>query len=405
MRVFQVNTVYNTGSTGRIVANLKHLLEQSGDECYAAYGRGNSTEENTCLVSNRLDLYVHALYTRMTDKTGFLSICATRKLIRKIRETNPDLIHLHNIHGYYLNVEMLFQFLKEYGKPVVWTLHDCWPFTGHCVHYEQFGMYSKCDRWQSQCGQCERISEYPKSLRDHSAWNYVHKKQAFTGVDNLVIVTVSDWLKKQVEKSFLKMYPVETIYNGLDLDKFATIKDMGLREKYNLGDRKIVLGVANGWSLLKGLHDFEELAEFLDSKGYLIVVLGVEETKRKKITSGIFALPRTESVDELAAWYSIAEVHFNASRAETFGMTVIEALACGTPVVAYRICAMPELLNPECGFLVEQTGDVKTVAEMIMRCDKKIMREACLAQSRKYEKNSSGERYLKLYQEVLSGAR
>lgn len=400
MKVFQINTVYNSGSTGRIVADLKHLLEKNGNECFAAYGRGCSKEENTYCVSNKVDLYVHAMLTRLTDKTGFYSINSTKRLIKQIKRENPDIIHLHNIHGYYLNVEILFRFLKEYDRPVVWTFHDCWPYTGHCVHYGKYARYELCDKWKTQCEGCKRSVEYPSSWRDCSKWNYLHKKHAFTSLDKLHIVTVSGWLKNQVSQSFLKNYPIHTIYNGIDLQKIGPVEDTDLRGKYELGEKKVVLGVANIWSPLKGVEDFVRLADLLDGKNYQIVILGIDEKQKSILPPQILALPRTESIGELAAWYSTAEVHYNASRAETFGMTVIEALACGTPVVTYNICAMSEILNEQCGFLVDRIGDVESAAERIILCSKEEMKTACIERSRAFEKEAQYMKYMELYNKI-----
>lgn len=399
MKVVFINTVYNLGSTGRIVADLKHILESNKDEAIVAFGRGYSDEANTYCISNRIDLYGHALLTRLTDKTGFYSAISTKRLIKLIKETQPDIIHLHNIHGYYLHVEKLFQFLKEYGKPVVWTIHDCWPFTGHCVYFEAFGVYEKCERWKSQCEKCDRLAEYPRGMVDSSKWNYMHKKKAFTSLDNVTIVTVSNWLKHQVEQSFLKVYPVETIYNGLDSSKFKCRMTSELRTKYNLQDKKIILGVASTWSTLKGISDFVKLSERLDER-YQIVLLGIDEKNQKDLPSKILALPRTESIDELVDWYNQADVYFNASRAETFGMTVIEALACGTPVVSYDICAMREIMDEGTGYLVEKIGDIEEVVRLIALCDKTKMRDCCISRAHVFEKEIQYEKYMELYRMI-----
>lgn len=401
MKVFQINTVYASGSTGRIVADLKHILEHAGEKCFVAYGRGHNDERNTCCVSSKIDLCWHAFFTRITDHTGCYSVCATKRMIGLIKKMQPDIIHLHNIHGYYLNIEILFRFLKQYGRPVIWTFHDCWPFTGHCVHFEKYGNYELCNKWKRQCENCDRISEYPKSITDGSKQNYVHKKRVFTEYGNVTIVTVSDWLKQLVNESFLAKFPVYTIYNGIDLKIFRQCNAEELRIKYNLGKKKVVLGVANTWSGLKGMPDFIQLAGLLDHTEYQIALLGVDDKTKTNIPNTILALPRTERMEELVQWYNVAEVYFNASRAETFGMTVIEALACGTPVVSYNICAMKEILDASCGFLVEKTGDVKEAARSIKKCCKPEMSSACIARSAVFEKNMQYCKYMALYKTIM----
>ncbi len=405
MRVFQINTVYGSGSTGHIVADLKHIMEDAGEECFVAFGRGRSEECYTSCVSNKADLYWHALFTRITDRTGLYSVHATKRMIGLIKKMRPDIIHLHNIHGYYLNIKMLFHFFKEYGRPVIWTFHDCWPFTGHCAYFEKYGKYELCNKWKKQCEKCDRISEYPKSLTDGSRKNYIHKKEVFTEYGNISIVTVSDWLKQRVNESFLAKFPVYTIYNGVDLNVFKQCDSEKLRIKYNLEKKKVVLGVANIWSGLKGLTDFIQLAGVLDNTEYQIVLLGVDEKVQKNIPYQILALPRTECVEELVEWYNTAEVHFNASRAETFGMTVIESLACGTPVVSYNICAMKEILDASCGYLVDKIGDVKEAARFIRKCNKPEMKPSCIARSVAFEKNMQYRKYMALYKMILEKSR
>lgn len=402
MVIFQINTVYNSGSTGRIVADLKHMLERNGNICYVAYGRGNCNEENTCRISNKRDLYMHALLTRITDKTGFYSVYATKKLIRKIKDTNPDIIHLHNIHGYYLHVGYLFRFLQDYGKPVVWTLHDCWSYTGHCVHYVQYDGYRMCDKWKSKCRKCERSAEYPKSWKDNSTWNYIHKRQYFTQIEKMDIVTVSRWLDQQVSESFLRKYSTHVIYNGVDLQKFKIKKNIDLKQKNDIGNKKVVLGVANVWTEAKGLNDFVELSKILNKNEYQIVLIGVSEKQMNRLPQEILGLPRTDNIEDLVDWYNIAEVYFNASKAETFGMTVIEALACGTPVVTYDVCAMKEILTDNCGFVIEEDKGMNAIAQCIVKCNKQRMEKNCIERSKLFEKNLQYEKYMELYRKILT---
>ncbi len=391
MKVFQINTVYNSGSTGRIVADLKHMLEEQGDTCFVAYGRGNSSEADTECVSNKLDLYHHALMTRLTDRTGFYSNRATEKLIQKIKEVSPDIIHLHNLHGYYVNIEKLFYFLKEYNKPVIWTLHDCWSFTGHCFHFDSVG----CQRWKNGCFECVHTKDYPAAIIDNSVWNYEQKKFLFTLLDNLHIVTPSSWLSRMVEQSFLGKYDVTVINNGIDCEIFRA-QNGNVRKKYHLEDKKIVLGVANVWSEGKGLDDFITLSENL-SDGYVIVLVGLNEKQIKNLPDHIIGIGRTENIAELVNFYSEADVYFNASVEETMGLTTVEALACGTPVVTFDRTAVPEFVPQEDGIVVlnHDLVRVKEAIEILVNRKDKVNGEKYAAM---YDKNKKYKQYLELYE-------
>lgn len=398
MKVFQINTVYNSGSTGRIAADIKHSLEAKGHECFVAYGRGSSTETNTECISNKMDLYAHALLTRFTDKTGLYSKRSTKKLIQKIEEFQPDVIHLHNIHGYYVNYVMLFSFLKKYGKPVVWTLHDCWSFTGHCSFFD----YAKCEKWKDACKDCSCYNQYPKSFVDGSKMNFVQKKKAFTSLDDVTIVTPSQWLADSVSESFLAKYPIKVINNGIDINVFKPTTG-NTREKYQLGDKKIVLGVASTWEKRKGLADFVELSKVL-SDDYRIVLVGLNKKQIQELPREIVGIERTDNINELAELYTEADVYFNASVEETMGLTTVEALACGTPVVTYDRTAVPEFV-PEVGGIVVKGQDVQAVKQAIEKLSESqfdTLAEECAS---KYNKADKYEEYLNLYEQVLKRAK
>lgn len=391
MKVFQINTVYNSGSTGRIVADLKHMLEKQGDTCFVAYGRGSSPEADTECVSNKIDLYHHALMTRLTDKTGFYSYKATEKLIQRIREFSPDIIHLHNLHGYYVNIEKLFYFLKEYNKPVIWTLHDCWAFTGHCFHFDSVG----CQKWKDGCFGCVHTKDYPAAIVDNSVWNYEQKKNLFTLLDNMHIVTPSLWLSRMVEQSFLGKYDLTVINNGIDCEIFKA-QNGNIRKKYHLENKKIVLGVANVWSEGKGLGDFITLSEKLSDR-YVIVLVGLNEKQIKNLPDHIIGIGRTENIAELVNFYSEADVYFNASVEETMGLTTVEALACGTPVVTFDRTAVPEFVPQEDGIVVlnHDLDRVKEAIEILVNRKDKVNGEKYAAM---YDKNKKYKQYLGLYE-------
>lgn len=253
MKIFYVNSVCGSGSTGRIVTDLCQVLEHEGHEACVAYGVGNASKiapDRTIRINNKPGYYAHNLLSRVTDRAGFYSANATKKLVKAIREYKPDLIHLHNLHGYYLNIALLFEFLAEAGIPVVWTLHDCWPMTGHCAHFD----YARCDKWRDGCGHCPQLNTYPKSwLADQSARNYSDKRRLFTSVPNMTIVTPSRWLADIVQQSFLGQYPVTVIPNGIDLNVFKPTPSR-FREDHGIGSKTMVLAVANVWSKKRGMR-------------------------------------------------------------------------------------------------------------------------------------------------------
>ena len=351
MKIVQINS-FSNGSTGKIMMSIHKELLKQGHESYVVWGRGRKAEnEHEIFMNDKIGVYFHALYSRLTGKTGFASKRATKKLIKKIEEINPDVIHLHNIHGYYINIEMLFNYLKKIKAKKVWTLHDCWAFTGQCPHFT----YVKCDKWKSHCEKCPMINEYPKTLVDNSKLNFERKKELFTGVDNLTIVTPSDWLAGLVKESFLKEYNVEVIHNGINTNIFKPTES-DFRKKYNLEDKKIILGVASVWTKKKGLYDFIELSKLLDDN-YVIVLVGVNKKQLKQLPKNIIGIQRTENQIELAGLYSTSDLFFNPTYEDNYPSVNIEAIACGTKILAYNNGGNSEFsqfLNNRGSFIIKE---------------------------------------------------
>lgn len=346
MKILQINSVCGTGSTGRIAVDLHNVLLEKGHECVIAYGRGTSPDNvNAIKIGNKSDFYAHAISTRISDRHGFYSKQATKAFIEKVKEINPDIIHLHNIHGYYINIEMLFSYLAFSNKSVIWTLHSCWPFTGHCSYFD----VAKCEKWRTQCRECPQKKEYPASLVwDSSFKNYADKKKMFSSVRRMKIITPSRWLADLVAESFLAQYPVEVIYNGINRNNF-TPQDSDFRLKHRLTSKRIVLGVANIWNYRKGMDTFYWLADHLDSN-YAIVLVGLtskqlKEIKKEKTRCSVIGVPRTNSVAELSQIYSAADVFFNPTKEDNFPTTNIEALASGTPVLTFLTGGSPECMS------------------------------------------------------------
>lgn len=341
MRVLFINTVYGRGSTGRIVSDLGKMLEENGHEFKVAYGRGDTGVDPHCYrVGNDLDMYIHAGLSRITDRAGFYSIIATRKLIDYIKIYSPDIIHLHNLHGYYLNVEILFKFLaNEFKGRVIWTLHDCWAFTGHCVHFT----YAGCDKWKTGCSNCPQKNEYPASFFfDRSFKNYKEKRDLFTVVKKLEIVTVSNWLKETVEKSFLQNLKITCIYNGIDTERFKPVPNQ-VKEELGITDKKMILLVSDGWIEQKGYSTVLEVAAAAPSD-WRFVMIGLTKKQVAELPGNIIGFERIWNQDKLIEFYSAADVFFNPSLEETFGLVTAEAMACGTPAVVMNSTACPELI-------------------------------------------------------------
>ncbi|MBR2275750.1 MAG: glycosyltransferase [Lachnospiraceae bacterium] len=407
-RVMLINTVVGPGnSVGRLVEGLYRTLTANGYECMVAYGRGDCPADiRSYKISTKSDVYFHVAMTRLFDRHGFYSKVVTLDLIDAIEAFDPDIIHLHNIHGYYLNVRELFKYLKTSGRRVIWTLHDCWSFTGHCAHFEYVG----CTKWQSLCQNCEQLSEYPKAYKDSSEKNYLEKKELFCGLENLTLVTPSEWLRQRVRQSFLKDYHTVVVPTGIDLTYFHPIEEerkedniiFRLKNNLALRGKRVILGVANPWRERKGLTQFINLNKILSDK-YVILLVGLNNSQLSELPDSIIGVAKTESLEELAALYSLADVYVNLTLEDTFPTTNIEALACGTPVITYKTGGSPESLNETCGIVVEKNS-VQGVASALDKIELSMGRaytpQMCVRQAMQYDKDI---RFIEYIEEVYEG--
>lgn len=382
MRTLQINTSVNSGSTGRIAEDIGRVLLENGHESYIAYGRGDRpSQSHKIKIGNKRDLYTHGLKTLFFDKHGLGSIRATKSFVQKIDDIKPDAIGLHNIHGYYINYKILFDYIKQKKIPTVWTFHDCWPFTGHCTYFDGVD----CFKWETHCNKCPKTKYYPKALTDRSYQNFEDKKEAFRDVKKLKIITPSHWLSNHVKNSFLKDYPVEVIHNGIDLKVFKPDQ-----ESYS-ADEKIILGVASTWDARKGLEDFKTLRKNLPLS-LKIVLIGLNNKQIESLPAGIQGISRTENIEELVKWYNKATVFVNPTYVDNFPTTNIEALACGTPVITYNTGGSPEAIDSETGVAVGK-GDMKGLKTAIIEIDKsKNMIDLCRQRAEKHF--NSKHRYL-----------
>lgn len=403
MKILQINATVNSGSDGRISEEIGRLLISGGHKSFIAYGRSAlNSYSHLIKIGNRADQASHLLKSRLFDRHGFGSVNSTITLIRSIREIDPDVIHLHNLHGYYLNVKVLFQYLKVCKKPIVWTLHDCWPFTGHCSHFEHFS----CEKWKKGCFDCPNLAGYPGSIfLDNSRLNFKNKKELFTGVPDMILISPSEWLAGLMKDSFLFNNEIRVINNGIALDKFRPLGHQTVKEKFQLNN-KYILGVASKWTVSKGLSDFNGLRKSLDPE-IDIVLVGMKQKQIKNLNPSIKCIPRTEDMEELASIYSLAEVYVNPTYADNFPSTNIEALACGTPVVTYNTGGCDETISPQCGISVPK-GDIASLHNSILEIiakGKHNYRKPCRERAEKlFNKDDRFSDYIRLYRELVNNS-
>ncbi len=399
--LLQINIVVNYGSTGRIIEEFGQTAVQNGWNSYIAYGRIKQVnKEGLIRIGSGFDVIVHGLQTRLLDRHGLGSRNATLNFIKIISQIKPDIVHLHNLHGYYINIEILFNYLEKAKIPVVWTLHDCWPITGHCVYFDSVG----CEKWKTECFKCPQTKVYPASLGiDRSKQNFNLKKKLFLSLQNMTIVPVSKWLGDIVKQSFLKEIPMHTISNGIDTEVFRPSADTSIRDKYRIRDKFIILGIASNWSPRKGLADFIKLSENVQPDDQIILV-GLSDKQIKTLPDRIIGLPRTDNIVDLVDLYSNADVFINPSIEETFGLTTVEALACGTPAVVFNSTASPELIIQDTGFVLEK-GDMQGLVGVIKTIKTKGKSSYSLACRERvlklYDKTDRHKDYLDLYESVL----
>lgn len=376
MKVLFINSVAGIGSTGTIAADQCRTLLAQGHECVLAYGRdkANCDDIPTRCIGTALDYKLHGMATRLLDIHGFASHRATRQFLAWASEFDPDVLWLHNIHGYYLNIELLFRWIKSRPQmKVKWTLHDCWAFTGHCAYFD----FAGCDRWMTGCHDCPQKNGYPASkLLDNSKRNFAKKRELFTGVKDMTLITPSKWLAGLLEKSFLKEYPVEVVYNTINTDIFKPTESEFRREN-GLENKKIILGVASIWEKRKGLQDILTLAGMADENWHIVLVGTIPDLQDLKIPENVLLIPRTNSPRELAAIYTAADILVNPTYEDNYPTVNLESLACGTPVITYRTGGSPESLDETCGAVVEQHPAALWAAVKNANYEK----EACLHRS------------------------
>ena len=396
MKVFQINSV-PYGSTAKIMLGISKVLSDKKIENMVSSGYSYhpiEMPENHIKIGSAFSKALHILLSRITGLHGCFSYFSTLCLLKKIKKFGADTIHLHNLHGWHINLPLLFKFIKKNNLKVIWTLHDCWAFTGHCPHYDMVG----CEKWKTECRNCSQHKSYPKTIFDCSKKMFKLKKNWFLGVRDLTIVTPSFWLAEQVKQSFLKDYPIKVINNGIDLSVFKPQKS-NFRSKYSLEDKKILLGVAFGWDKRKGLDVFINLAEKLP-ENYKIVLVGTNDKMDKILPQNIISIHCTQSKKELAEIYSSADLFINPTREDNFPTVNIEALACGTPVLTFKTGGSPEIIDEKSG-AVTPKNDIEAFFKKIVEIleEKPFLKEDCIKRSKDFEQEKKFKEYLKIYSE------
>ncbi len=399
MRIFEINSG-NYGSTGNIMLNVAETAQNAGHEVLVAFRKSRSVtptgKSNEVLIGNSFFGLTHRIIGEYLGLEGFGSIFSTLKLVKEIKAFKPDVVHLHILHGWYVNFPILFNCLKNMDVPVVWTMHDCWAFTGHCPHFE----YIKCNKWQSGCFNCPQYRDYPDSRLDTSKILYKYKKKYFTNINNLIIVTPSEWLSALIKNSYFSTNTVKVINNGIDLSVFKPTKS-NFRELNNISnDQFLILGIAFEWTTKKGIDIFKRLANDLPEK-FKIALIGTTEEIENDLPKNIIAIRRTENKEELASIYSAADLFVNPTREETFPTVNIESLACGTPVLTFKTGGSPEIIDENCGAVVECDDYEALRAEINRISTKKPFNEQdCLDRAKQFNMYEKFKEYVSLYENL-----
>jgi len=400
MKVLQINSVCGIGSTGRFATDLYSGLKANGQNCLIAYGRGKPrgiARQDTYRIGSSFEVAFHGAMARLDDRSGFHSTIATKRLIKVINKYKPDVIHLHNLHGYFLDVRILLNYLASVDVPVIWTFHDCWNFTGHCAYFD----LASCSEWLKHCEGCRSLRDYPASfLRNCAVKNLKIKRQLIARLGRVCVVSPSIWLAGIARQTVFGRFEIEVIRNGIDLSVFKPTPN-SLRERYGLDNRKVVLGVASRWDKRKGLEYLLDLATQIPHD-YSVVIIGIDTKQIRKLPANILGIRRTKNTAELAAWYSCADVFVNPTLEDNYPTTNLEALACGTPVVTFSSGGSGEAVAEGCGIIVEsrKVEDLLLAVKHIINSQTFIKSE-CLKASQAFDIHRAVQEYMRLYEKMM----
>ncbi len=401
MKVMQINAVYGVGSTGVIVEDLHNLSLKNGIESYVSYSTTNKSPdeiENGYVIGDTFGKKIHALLSRIGGKQAYFSSFATKKLIKHIENVKPDIVHLHNLHSNYVNLNRLLDYLGEREIKTVVTLHDCWFYTGGCFHYTAVG----CDKWQKSCGNCpKKNQDTPALLKDNSAKILADRKKYFGKMKNLTMTGVSGWMTDEGEKTVFKGKKTEVIYNGIDTEFFVPTPS-DFRKKHKLEDKFLILALANKWFRPINKKTFDYVCENLPDDS-VIVMLGCTESQRQGLPANVLPLDFIKDRDELRKVYSACDVFANCTREESFSLVNVEAQSCGTPVVTYRNTGAQETVDNKCSFSIEN-GNEKEFFEAIMKIKelgKKELSNDCVKWVKEnFDRDENYMKYIELYKAI-----
>ena len=394
MKIVQINSTCGIGSTGKICVDISEMLTNSEIENYILYtGKTNGYRLGIGCASENY-IHLQAIKSHLFGNYGFNSKKSTKKIIDKLEDINPDIVHLHNIHSHDCNLEILFKYFKLKKIKLIWTFHDCWAFTGYCPHFTMV----KCDKWISGCEKCPQYKEYSFFV-DRSKKMYQKKKKLFSGLD-MTIVTPSQWLANLVKKSFLKNYDVTVINNGIDLNIFKPTEN-DFRNRYNIPKyKKILLGVSFDWGIRKGLDVFIELSKSLDYNKYQIVLVGINDNIDQQLPNEIISIHRTNNQKELAEIYTASDLFVNPTREDNYPTVNMEAIACGTPVLTFNTGGSEEMIG-DCGGVINCDNIEVLIKNIIEICDAQDkFYKNCITKSVEFDKNLKYLEYMEIYKGV-----
>lgn len=407
MKILQINITHNIGSTGRILEGISRTIRSHGDEAFAvtAVAKEDELEQLYCFYDSKKAHYAclkNIAISRITGKMGYREKNRTRKCIEWIKQVDPDVIHLHNFHGDWIHIRTLFEYIKNSGKPVVWTLHDCWPFTGRCSHFALCG----CEKWKTGCCECNNMRVYPYSyFFDFSKQMYEDKKAWFTGLNNAHITTPSRWLSEYVSESYLGEYPSRVINNGIDVNQFRRMPSASPMKMDS--SKRVLLGVANTWTKNKGLEDICKLDHLIDHSVYQIVLVGVNARAAKQLPESVIKIAHTDSIDELAKLYSSAFCFLNLTYLDNYPTTNMEAQCCGCPVITYKTGGSPENILGGYSKVLEQ-GDVDGIIPVLYGIGEmtEAERQMLSERARKiFDQTERFEEYYRVYLEMTGNVK
>lgn len=401
MKILTLNTT-PYGSVARIAIETAELADKEGIENRLAFGYSSHPLKSKYIAYKTGSFLTSAIdlaLGRITGLMGVFSYHNTKKFVKEIEYFNPDIVHLHNLHGF-INIGLVLDYIKKHNKPVIWTFHDCWSFTGHCAHFD----YIKCEKWKTECNNCPLYRDFPKAYVDNSRKMFSLKKKWFLGMSNVTLVSPSEWLASKLRDSFLSEYSIKVINNGINLEVF-NIHKSDFKIKYNIENKFVLLGVAFGWGPKKGLDAFIELANRLP-EDYQIVLVGTNDESDKLLPPNIISIHATQNQQELSDIYAASDLFVNLTREDTFPTVNIEAIACGTPIVTFDTGGSPEIIDETCGMVVEQ-DNVDELIECIeyIRKNEPFTRETCRKRAEKYNKDQKFKEYIDLYKQIYEGVK